>query len=117
MQAFVQHDAGLNRVEDSILDALVEVPDVGSLFNPCLTILLQYLQDIVMFLVQGSIFLKALITLFPSVTALGELLLCTSRHVINFSGSQVMILNEPEYQSPITMLLSRLKVRPCFQSL
>ena len=50
-----------------------------------------------MFLVQGSIFLKGLISLVSSVTALGEIPLRASRHVIYVDGSQVMIVNEIEY--------------------
>ena len=70
-----------------------------------------------MFLLQGSILFKGPIPLLPSVTALVELLLRTSRHVINVAGYQVIIVNDPEFQSPITMLLRRLKVCPCVRSL
>ena len=64
-------------------------------------------------LVQGGIFFKHPILLLPSITALGELLICTIRHVIDVSGSQVMILNENESQSPILVLLSRFEVCSC----
>ena len=37
--------------------------------------------------------------------------------MINVAGYQVMIVNEPESQSPITMLLICIEVRPCVQSL
>ena len=42
-QAFIRHDAGINQVEASSLDALTEVPDLGSLANTCVTMILQYL--------------------------------------------------------------------------
>ena len=66
---------------------------------------------------QGSIFFKGLIPLLPSVTALGELLLRTIRHVIDVVGDQLIIVNDPESQFPITMLLIWLKVRLCIPSL
>ena len=53
----------------------------------------------------------------PSVPALGDILLCASRHVIYVFGNQVMVVNDPESQSPITMLLSWLEVRPCVRYL
>ena len=68
-------------------------------------------------LVQGVIFFKVTIPLLPSVTELGDLILHTSCHVINVAGAQEIILNDPESQSPITILLIRFKVRPCVQSL
>ena len=40
MQDFIIHDAGLNRVDASGLDALTEVPDLGSLVNACVTMIL-----------------------------------------------------------------------------
>ena len=64
-----------------------------------------------MFLVQGSIFLKGPIPLFLSVTALGKLLIRAILHVIYVSRTLVMIVNEAEYQSPITVLLRWLEVR------
>ena len=70
-----------------------------------------------MFLVQGSIFFKGPIPLLPSVTSLGKIFLRASRHVVDVAGYQVMIVNEPESQSPITMLLIRFEVRPCVQYL
>ena len=45
-----------------------------------------------LFLVQGSMFLKGPIPLILSVTALVEIILHTSRHVISVSGAQVMIV-------------------------
>ena len=66
-----------------------------------------------MFLVQGSIFFKGPIPLLPGVTVLGDILLPASRYVINVSGVQVIILDEPESQSPITIIINLLEVRPC----
>ena len=70
-----------------------------------------------LFLVQGGIFFKFTIPLLPSVTSLGKLLLRTICHVIDVARAQVMIVNKPESQYPITMLLSRLEVLPCVLSL
>ena len=70
-----------------------------------------------MFLVQGRIFLKGPIHIFPSVTELGELPLRASRHAVYVAGSQVMIVDEPESQSPIMVLLIWIELRPCVQSL
>ena len=79
--------------------------------------LLQDIYDVVLLLLQVSIFFKGPIPLLPSVTSLGELLLRTSRHVIDITGDQVTIVNEPESQYTITMLLIRIEVRPCVRSL
>ena len=117
MQAFIRHNAGLNLVEAGSLDSLTEVPDLRSLLNPCVPMHLYAIYDFLMFLLQGSIFFKGPILLLPSVTALVELLLRTSRHVIDVAGTQVMILNYHDSQSLITMLLIRFKVPPCVQSL
>ena len=70
-----------------------------------------------LFLVQGSIFLKGPIPLFPSVSTLGDILLCASRHVVYVTCTQVMVVYEPEAQSSITILLICLEVRTCVQSL
>ena len=79
--------------------------------------LLQDIYDVVLLRLQVSIFFKGPIPLLPSVTSLGELLLRTSRHVIDITGDQVTIVNEPESQYTITMLLIRIEVRPCVRSL
>ena len=70
-----------------------------------------------MFLAQVIIFLKGSIPLFPSVTSLDELLFRSIRHLIYVAGTQVMVVNETESQSPIRIILSCLKVRPFIRSL
>ena len=40
MQYFIRHDAGLNRVYASGIDALTEVPDLGFLINAYIPMLL-----------------------------------------------------------------------------
>ena len=114
---FIRHDAGLNRVKACGLDDLTKVPDHVSMVNACIPMLLYALQDVVMVLLQGSIFIKGPIPLIPSVTSLGKLLLRTSFHVVYIAGAQVIIVNEPESQSPITVLLSWLEVGLCVRSL
>ena len=64
-------------------------------------------------LVQSSIILKGSIPSFHSVTAFGELLLHTSHHVIYVANTQVMVVNDPESQSPIAMILIWIDVRSC----
>ena len=39
-QAFIQHDAGLNQVKASGLDALIKAPHLGPQVNTCVPILL-----------------------------------------------------------------------------
>ena len=68
-------------------------------------------------LMQGRIFLKGPIPLFPSITALVKLLLRAIHHVVYVAGTHVMIVNEHESQSPITVLLIWIEVRPCVQYL
>ena len=63
-------------------------------------------------LVQSSIILKGSIPSFHSVTAFGELLLHTSHHVIYVADTQVMVVNDPESQSTITILISWIEARP-----
>ena len=70
-----------------------------------------------LFLVQGSIFIKVPIPHLPSVTVLVELILRASRHAVYVSGTQVIIVNGPESQFPITVLLIWLELRPSVQSL
>ena len=68
-------------------------------------------------LVQGSIFLKGSIPSLPSVTALGELLLHAIHHVVYVAGTQLMVVNDPESQYTIMVLLSWIEACPCIQSL
>ena len=60
-------------------------------------------------LVQGSIFIKGPIPLLPSVTALGDILLRASRHVIYVSGDQLMIVNDHESSIPSRCFLVGLR--------
>ena len=69
--------------------------------------LLYALKDVVIFLVQGRIFLKGPIPLFLSVSALGELLLRVSRHDVYNSGAQVMVVNDPESQAYDALQIGR----------
>ena len=66
---------------------------------------------------QGSIFLEGPIPLFPSISALGELLLRFIRHVVYVAWTKLMIIYELVAQSSITILLGWLEVFPCVQSL
>ena len=70
-----------------------------------------------LFLVQGSIFLKVPIDVLPTVSELGEPLPRYSYNVVYVYWDQVMDLYEPEAQSFIKMLPSWREVRPCVQSL
>ena len=70
-----------------------------------------------LFLVQGSIFLKGQITIFPSVSALGKLLLLVIRHVVYVAWTQVMVVYYTDAQSSITMLLIWIEVCPCVRSM
>ena len=65
-----------------------------------------------LFLVQGIIFLKYSIPLFPSVSALGEILLHASHDVVYASRTQEMVVYKPISQSFTTMFLIWIEVRP-----
>ena len=68
-------------------------------------------------LLQGDIFLKGPIPLFPSVTALVNILLHASCHMSYVAGVQVIIVDDPKYQSPIAVLLIWLEICPYVRSL
>ena len=70
-----------------------------------------------LFLVQGSVFLKGPIPLFPSVSEFGKLLLRSRFHVVYVAWTQVMVVYDPESQSSTTILLSWLDVRTCVRYL
>ena len=70
-----------------------------------------------LFLVQGSIFIKGPIPLLPRVSELGDLIIRTIHHVVYVVWNQVMFVYEPADQSSIMMLLSWLEVCPCVLSL
>ena len=63
-------------------------------------------------LMQGSIFIDVSVPLFPSASALDELLLRARHHVVYVAWNQVMVVYELVAQSSVTMLLGWLEVHP-----
>ena len=65
--------------------------------------LLEY-QGFYTYSIQGSILLEGPVSLLSSVSALGKLLLRSSRHVVYVAWTQVMVVYEIVSHSSITML-------------
>ena len=68
-------------------------------------------------LMQGSILLEISVSLFPSVSALGDLLLRSICHMVYFAWTQVMVVYAIAAHYSITMLLVWIQIRPRIQSL
>ena len=70
-----------------------------------------------MLLMQGRILIEGPVSLFPSVSALINILLHASRHVVYVVWTQLMVLYDTVAHSIIMIFLGWLQIRPCIRSM
>ena len=87
------------------------------MIDTSIPVLHKTLENVMLILMQGSIFLEGLVPLLPSVYALIKLLLHARFHMFYVAWTKVVIIDEIVNHPSVTMFLGWLQVRPCICTL
>ena len=70
------------------------------------------LEDVILLLMKGSIFIEGPVSLLPSVYALSKLIFGSSSHMIYVDCTNLVNINELVIHISVTIFLSWIQIRP-----
>jgi hypothetical protein len=107
-------DIGFDRVEGLRLNTADKVADFGAFVNTRVTILDEVLEYSVLFDVQSHILFKIPAMLFAVVNGVQKFALGARRHVVDFTGAKVMVVECPEHCAAVLGGLVAAQVQQSF---